>query len=90
MKKKILMLALVLTAVVGLAAASNHQGSSNGSSLKDMASNYWVVTTHWFGYNTYVAPAVVYSPYVAAPAYSYSYYRPVYRYHYYYWHRWHY
>jgi hypothetical protein len=86
MKKKILIVALVLTAVIGLASTGNQQGSSNGSSLKEIASNYWVVTTHWFGYRTYVAPAVVYRPDVA-PVYTYSYYRPYYRYHYY-WHRW--
>jgi hypothetical protein len=86
MKKKILILALVLTAIVALASTGNQPSSSNGNSLKEMASNYWVVTTHWFGYRTYVAPTVVYSPYVA-PVYGYSYYRPYYRYHYY-WRRW--
>ena len=88
MKKKILILALVLTAVVALASTGSQQSSSNGNSLKGMASNYWVVTTHWFGYRTYVAPAVVYSPYVPRQ-FTVFVFPPYYRYHYY-WHRWHY
>lgn len=83
MKKKMLILVLALTAIVGAAVASNKQGSTT----QENASNYWVVR-HW--YRTYsVAPVYVYRPryVVAAPVYTYPV-VPVYRfhiYHYYFW-----
>jgi len=81
MKKKMLILALTLTAIVGAAATTR----GNEGSMKEMASNYIVVVRHWFTYRTYAAPVVVYRPryYVATPVYSYSYTVPVYRYRYY-------
>lgn len=71
MKKAILTLALTLTALTGIAAASSTP-STEGSGVKDRI--YYVVHYHtWFA-----RPVYFYRPVVVAPVY------PVYTYHYWY------
>jgi len=74
MKKKLMVLALSVAALIGASAASNAQGSS----AQENAGNYWVVR-HYHYYWT--SPVYVYRP-------SYVVVRPAYRfhvYHYYWW-----